>query len=214
MKTIISILILPLLLSSCSQNKIIYVADALANGQGVSPKKCLQIKENLEDEWTLFYDSIEGFDYQEGNSYTIEVNINKIKDQPKDSSSLKYKLVKIIKQEKRKVSQEEKTLQGEWQVTQVIGIDSLNMSPTLIIDINDNKISGNAGCNRYSAFFKTEGKQITIAKSLATKRYCQNMNIEDAFFECLKNTSYYKYDANVLSFYSKADEKLLACVKM
>ena len=40
---------------------------------GVAPRKCLQIKEKLEDKWTLFYGEIEGFNYEPGNLYQVKI---------------------------------------------------------------------------------------------------------------------------------------------
>jgi len=40
--------------------KTIYVGPALVDCQGVAPQKCLQVKENPADEYTLFYGQIEG----------------------------------------------------------------------------------------------------------------------------------------------------------
>jgi hypothetical protein len=67
---------------------------------GVDPQKCLLYKENLADKWTYFYDTIEGFEYEEGYTYEIEVAVTKIDNPPADGSSLQYVLVKIISKEK------------------------------------------------------------------------------------------------------------------
>lgn len=64
---------------------------------GVGPMKCLQVtKPNGNPE--LFYSSIEGFNYQEGFDYQIEVSSTPIPNPPADGSSVKYTLVKIISQ--------------------------------------------------------------------------------------------------------------------
>jgi len=78
----------------------IYIDDHLADCTGVGPQKCMLVKENLEDEFTYFYDNIGGFNYEEGYNYILKVSIVTIKNPPADGSSKKYSLVEILKKEK------------------------------------------------------------------------------------------------------------------
>ena len=211
MKKIIPLIIVTILLNSCSENKIIYVADSFADCEGVSSQKCLKISESKGEEWKLLYQEIEGFDYKEGFTYKIEVNIKKIKNPAADGSSLRYKLVKIIYQEQSKVALQTKSLHGNWKVSKMMGIDSLAKSPTLIIDTESNKVSGNAGCNKYGASYTIDGNIINFETPFATKMYCTNMKIEDAFFDCLSKVVYYKLDNENLQLFSKENELLLTC---
>ena len=211
MKKIIPLIIITILLNSCSENKIIYVADSFADCEGVSSQQCFKIRESKDEEWKLLYQEIEGFDYKEGFTYKIEVNIKKAKESAADGSSLRYKLVKIIYQEKSKVALQTKSLHGNWKVSKMMGIDTLAKSPTLIIDAESNKVSGNAGCNKYGASYTIDGNIINFETPFATKMYCTNMKIEDAFFDCLSKTVYYKLDNENLQLFSKEDELLLTC---
>lgn len=68
---------------------------------GVGPMKCLQVTQSNGSP-ELFYSSIEGFNYQEGFDYQIEVSSTPVANPPADGSSIKYKLVKIISQKKAK----------------------------------------------------------------------------------------------------------------
>lgn len=60
------------------------------------PQKCYQIKIDNAQEWTYFYDEIEGFKYQEGFEYALEVVVEKTENPPADASSIRYKLIKIV----------------------------------------------------------------------------------------------------------------------
>lgn len=211
MNKAILFILLPIFLSSCGTNKIIYVADTLTDCEGDAGKKCLQVKENKEDDWTLLSQPIEGFDYKEGFMSKIEIDVIKIKNPPVHSSSLKYKLVKIIYQEKSETVQQDLSLKGKWKVSKLVGIDSLSKSPTLSLDLEAKKISGNAGCNNYGSSFKIDKEQLKFETPFATKMYCTNMKIEKAFFECLQNTSSYKLVKGKLTFFSKDGKELLAC---
>lgn len=66
---------------------------------GIILQQCYLIQENDNiggDNWQLFYDLIEGFDYVSGYIYDLDVTINKVDDPPANASSLKYTLNKII----------------------------------------------------------------------------------------------------------------------
>ncbi len=89
------------LFSSCQETKRVYIGSTLVDCIGVAPQKCMLYKENLADEWTYFYDSIDGFKYEEGYDYEIEVVVNKIESPPADGSSLHHTFVKMISKEKK-----------------------------------------------------------------------------------------------------------------
>jgi hypothetical protein len=64
----------------------------------------VQKGESLTGDWTYFYDVIEGFVYEPGYIYRIEVEERKIPREqvPADASSMSYRLVRVI--EKRPAS--------------------------------------------------------------------------------------------------------------
>ena len=78
------------------QITILYVNSNLVDCVGVSPQKCMQVRESPHSEWKLFYDGIEGFDFQEGTNYKLEVIIKEVKNPPADASSQRYILHQIL----------------------------------------------------------------------------------------------------------------------
>ena len=66
--------------------------------EGVAPMMCLQVAESEDGDYQLFHDTIEGFDYQEGTSYVIDVSITEVENPPADASSLQYTLIKIVEE--------------------------------------------------------------------------------------------------------------------
>jgi len=83
-------------LESLFETKILYIDSKLADCVGVGPQKCMLVRENSDSDWQMFYDKIEGFDYQEGVQYQLEVMITDVENPPADSSSLKYTLIEIL----------------------------------------------------------------------------------------------------------------------
>jgi|TARA_B110000285_G_scaffold185695_1_gene210736 hypothetical protein len=66
---------------------------------GIILQQCYLIQENDNiggNDWQLFYDLIEGFDYVPGYIYDLDVSINEVDDPPADTSSLRYTLNRIL----------------------------------------------------------------------------------------------------------------------
>ena len=68
--------------------------------QGLVEQQCLLVQEGSaidSDNWNYFYSEIEGFDYEAGFLYDLEVHISARPEPiPADASSLRYVLVKVI----------------------------------------------------------------------------------------------------------------------
>ncbi len=98
MNKLLLILSFVFLCSSCQKQEIkrIYIADRTVDCDGVAPQQCMLLKDVQSQDWTYFYDTIEGFDYEEGFTYELEVAVNTIEKPLADSSSTQYSLIKII----------------------------------------------------------------------------------------------------------------------
>ena len=59
------------------------------------------VKYDGDKEWSLFYSHIEGFDYQEGYEYVLNVKVTTISDPPMDASSKDYKLNHVVSREEK-----------------------------------------------------------------------------------------------------------------
>lgn len=86
--------------AGAKQVKTLFVHEARVDCEGEGPRKCLQVRESESDEWTFFYSTIEGFDYEEGTRYELRVSVEEVPNPPADASSLRYVLVEIVSQEK------------------------------------------------------------------------------------------------------------------
>lgn len=77
------------------------VADTYRDCVGLYPRKCMQVKEGEAANWTLFYDPIEGFTFEEGYEYVLLVKRDSVKNPPADGSSLRYTLVRELSRVKK-----------------------------------------------------------------------------------------------------------------
>ncbi|MCG1036388.1 DUF4377 domain-containing protein [Polaribacter sp. DS7-9] len=72
-----------------------------AIAEGLFLTYLVQKEDNVgSNEWSNLYSSIDGFEYESGFIYDIEVSVEKISNPPADGSSLKYTLKEIISTEK------------------------------------------------------------------------------------------------------------------
>ncbi|WP_421794754.1 DUF4377 domain-containing protein [Haliscomenobacter sp.] len=67
--------------------------------QGESVQLCYLVKTQGQADWEYWYDEIQGFEYEWGYVYTLEVNKTTIENPPQDGSSIAIKLVKVLKKE-------------------------------------------------------------------------------------------------------------------
>lgn len=86
--------------ATADETKIIEIGPILVDCVGVGPQKCMILKENNNTKWNMFYDQIEGFNFEEGKSYKLEVKVTNANDAPADASNLKYSLLEILNQTK------------------------------------------------------------------------------------------------------------------
>ncbi|MDO6524710.1 DUF4377 domain-containing protein [Motilimonas sp. 1_MG-2023] len=90
-----------LLLAACAsqpltQETLLYVNAETVECTGVAPMNCLQVKTPETQEWQLFYQNIEGFTFEPGFQYQLQVKKEMIENPPADASSVKYSLIKVI----------------------------------------------------------------------------------------------------------------------
>jgi hypothetical protein len=64
---------------------------------GVGPQLCLKVRQHPDTAWTLFYDAIEGFQFEEGFEYTLRVAVREVENPAADASSLSYRLLAILR---------------------------------------------------------------------------------------------------------------------
>jgi hypothetical protein len=66
---------------------------------GVARSRCLRVRMLPDTTWRLFYNSIEGFTFEEGYRWRLEVERRRVPNPPADGSSVAYRLVRIVAKE-------------------------------------------------------------------------------------------------------------------
>ena len=209
MKYLFLLIVLACTSNSEVQSKMLIVADHLENCVGVGPQSCMLVKENKEDEWTYFYDQIEGFKYEEGYTYELLVNEIPVPNPAADASSIRYELKNIIS---KIPTLDNSELINEWTVIKIKGLGQLSSSPTMIFEKEDTKLAGFAGCNNYFSTYTVEGNTLSLGPAGATKKMCPDMSVEDMFFKNLPHIARFEIVKKELYLYDQKDEMLILAI--
>jgi heat shock protein HslJ len=161
--------------------------------QGVGPMECLMVKYNKDKDWQLFYNHIEGFNFEKGNRY--EIMVIKTKRQgviPADASSHEYKLKSIIS--KTPVSKGQGIYDTKMILSSLNGkaINTGKVSITINTDMG--MISGKSGCNNFSvSYTKLSSKdQIQTKSPFGNLMACDEatMKLEQDFLNAIKDNKF------------------------
>jgi len=207
----------PVPLAAEGEIKTIFVGPTLVDCEGVAPQKCMQVKENPEEEYSLFYDQIEGFDFEEGYEYELVVQVQQVENPPADGSSLRYVLVSVENKESvgdMGVVQLEGT---EWVVKTYQNQDGELVEPLsgtfTSAKFEEGQVNGNAGCNTYFGGYELDGDEIKIGPLASTEMFCGNppgvMDQEMAFLSAMGNAAEYKIEDEQLLITDAAGEVIL-----
>lgn len=143
---------------------------------------------------------------------TIEENSNAIVIELLDSN---YQRVALISRQMREV------LNGNWEVVELDGKKvRLEVKPTMIIDIEARKLSGNSGCNIMNGEIEydntTLNNGIRFTGVASTRRMCTPaaMEVEDKMLELLNNINAFRIlDNNRVVLYATPSEHHLIVIK-
>ena len=122
MKKLLGIGLLGSFLVACAsfseETVTLKIASSQADCVGVAPQKCLLVEEitdiktasNKAEEWSYFYSNIEGFNYEPGFEYVVEVQKIPREHVAMDQSSIIYRLGKVVSKESKTSQNMPKTL--------------------------------------------------------------------------------------------------------
>ncbi|WP_166922484.1 META domain-containing protein [Flavobacterium poyangense] len=161
--------------------------------QGVAPMECLEVKYDNAKEWQLFYDHIEGFNFEKGNRYEIIVIRTKRQgDIPADASSYLYKLKSIVS--KKSVTASNGIYNKKMILTRLNGKAVIANGVSITIDPSTETISGKSGCNNFNAKYKKLNSKnwIQINAGMATLMACDDaaMKLEGDFLNAIRDKKY------------------------
>ncbi|MCA0133318.1 META domain-containing protein [Winogradskyella alexanderae] len=158
----------------------------------------------------------------EGNYEDQYVNLmNQVKIYEVNDSSLTFKnsAEKVIL-EFKKYSGTKKNMRIHdiWSAVRVEGnpINRMVTVPRIEFNTTDMKFYGNDGCNEYfGTISKLSEEKITLGNVGSTRKMCPEMEFPQRYINALKNIDNYKFtDDNILVFFNKDEEEVLAFMKV
>jgi len=179
--------------------KTIYVGPELVDCTGVAPQKCMLLKENSEDEYTYFYDQIEGFDYEEGYEYELVVKQEQVENAPADASAIKWILVEVVSKEPVTETESATLENTNWVLVAYMnseGVLTETLADTEVTAIfEDGQVNGNAGCNGYFGGYEVDETNLRVGPLASTEMFCGNppgvMDQETAYLAALGSATSY-----------------------
>ncbi len=184
--------------------------------------KCLLIKGEKQKEFEVFYQSIEGFQFEPGFRQTILVTERHIANPMVKEAEPIYTLVRVLKKERISqvvtdtavaIATVKTPLDKKWFLRKMKDSDTSSYEiedNAVYIEINsaERKLNGKAPCNNFFGGFKSEDTSFQTSAIASTKMYCNNMRMEDLFLTLLQNADRYEIKNNRLILY-KGDRLLL-----
>lgn len=80
------------------EKTVLVAAETQPCSTGVARTTCLQVRETVDQPWTLHYFGYEGFEHQSGVEYRLRVRGTPVANPPADASSVHWSLVEILDQ--------------------------------------------------------------------------------------------------------------------
>ena len=181
---------------------------------GVAPQACYQVRQSPDAEWTLFYDEIQGFEYEPGFEYELKVQKETRTNVPADASRFTWTLMEVVSKTPVAPSA---TFEGTtWRL--IAYADSSGQLSMALPDVettavfDGGRVSGNAGCNNYNGTYTVDGQALTIQLGPTTMMACPEptMAQEQAFFTNLAAAVSYVLVGDQLHILNANDDVILA----
>ena len=205
-----------LVLAACSPvpaavEKTVFVGPTLVDCEGAGAQKCLLVKENPDEEFSLFYDQIEGFDYEEGYEYELRIREEKVQDPPADASAIKWTLVEVVSKTLAAAP-----LEGtRWSLVSYVNKEgelvSVLPDAEITLMFESGEVKGSAGCNSYFGPYEVDDGQMTIGLLGATQMMCPGpiMQQEAAYLAALQSTASYQVEGDRLEIADSSGKTIL-----
>lgn len=187
-----------------AQKKIIYINHEMGNCTGIVPGKCLQYRYKTSQPWALLHGGIQGFTYEPGNMYKLQIREIKMKNPPADGSSIKRKLIKILSKEPMmSIALPHQSISGKWVISGIYvnGKKEDISTKNFLIDFNEEtkRVLGKV-CNGFSGSLTTQkGNRITIGQLMSTKMLCPDIDFENQIMSALQTANNYGFVGDTLT---------------
>lgn len=109
----------------------------------------------------------------------------------------------------------EEPLFGDYRIIKIQG--ERNLPANIIFNFNPmgDRLSGNTGCNDFSANYNQQGSNLEFSTPMNTRKYCKGkMNIEKQILSSLEKASRINRYGEEIVIYSSNDVPLMTLIKI
>lgn len=109
----------------------------------------------------------------------------------------------------------EEPLFGDYRIVEIQGNE--NLSDNIIVNFNPmgDRLSGNTGCNDFSAHYNQQGNNLEFSTPMNTRKYCKGkMDIEKQILSSLEKASRINRNGDHIVVYSTSDEPIMTLIKI
>jgi heat shock protein HslJ len=178
-----------------TETRTIFVAPTLADCMGMTPQKCYQVKDSADADYALSSIPIEGFKFEVGFVYELEIEVTPVENPPADAPSETWRLLEVVNTERAR----EGNLWGLDSYVNADGdsvdaLDALAGSEVTLEFIGD-RFVGDAGCNSYGGSYSVDGESLEMSGAVSTMMACADddvMSQETAFLSALSGVASYQ----------------------
>lgn len=164
---------------------LIHIAPQTQECTGVGLQDCLIVRFEDDDFLSYFYDSINGFEFEAGFEYTLNVSITERENPPADASSLQYDLIEVVQQFPAGINNK------LWQLQVLNGVEIEDPTQYDLILLDDG-LAIQADCNRVRADIELE--PFSIETTISTRAACAPDSLEGEYLQALNNAIMYSIE--------------------
>lgn len=188
-----------------AEEKTLFVGPEQAECVGVAPQMCLLVKESQDEAYTFFYDSITGFEWEEGFEYELRVRVTEIAQPLADASSLNYSLIEVVDKtavdtdssESGSESSELTLIGPVWQWVRfedsadINNIEVRNPENYTIQFMEDGNYAIKNDCNSGGGSYEASDSGLTINPGASTLAACGEESLDSHFSKNLLDVGTY-----------------------
>lgn len=191
--------------------EILSVSDQKAKCGFTGRNDCLRVKRVEEENFQIFFQKIERFEFVPGYFYVLEVYAPNAENGSGNNINKNYRLIKIlarVEAEKKSRRKASNFFGTHWQLKRIEG-KAVNSTRAFIkFDKEKSAAGGNGGCNGFGGDLEKSGSRIKISNVISTKMFCENgSDVENKFLSRLERVS--KYEIKNGRLFLMADDKIL-----
>jgi heat shock protein HslJ len=150
-----------------------------------TPGACLRVTDAEGDSWITHQEEIEGFSYEPGFAYELLVEEASQAAQIESAAPPRLKLVRVLSKEESGAAREaprDDLGRPSWILSAVepSGHSAADWAASRItaqFDVWGGRLSGNAGCNNYSAGLRVAGDRMEITNPVSTRKACPSETV-------------------------------------